>query len=69
MKGRAMNTMHPPADAELWTAEETAAFLRRPLKTLYRWRYVGKGPTALKVGRSLLYRADDVRAWLDEQAV
>jgi predicted DNA-binding transcriptional regulator AlpA len=57
-----------PVDADLWTAEETAAYLRRPLKTLYRWRYVGKGPRALKVGRSLLYKAEEVRAWVDEQA-
>ena len=28
----------------LWTAEETAAFLRIPKATLYQWHYLGVGP-------------------------
>ena len=63
-----MSTVKQAPEVELWTAEEVAAYLRRPVKTLYQWRYRGTGPTAHKVGRALLYKADEVRTWVDEQA-
>ena len=63
-----MSTTKTVPQAELWTVAETAAYLRRPVKTLYQWRYRGVGPTAHKVGRALLYKADEVHAWLDQQA-
>ena len=34
----------------LWTAEETAEYLRIPKATLYQWRYLGIGPKAGRVG-------------------
>ncbi|WTW96254.1 helix-turn-helix domain-containing protein [Streptomycetaceae bacterium NBC_01309] len=52
---------------EFWTADETAAYLRRPKATLYQWRYKGTGPEAVKVGRGLLYDPAKVRAWLGGQ--
>jgi excisionase family DNA binding protein len=51
----------------LATTAEVAAFLQIPSKTLYRWRYMGKGPPAYRVGRHLRFRWVDVNAWLDEQ--
>jgi hypothetical protein len=42
-----------PGPEELWTTAETAAFLKVPVATLYRWRYMGSGPPAHKVGRHL----------------
>jgi excisionase family DNA binding protein len=49
----------------LATPVEVAAFLQVPQKTLYRWRSVGEGPPALKVGRHLRYSWSDVEAWLE----
>lgn len=34
----------------LWTAEETAEYLRIPKATLYQWRYLRIGPKAGRVG-------------------
>lgn len=47
--------------------EEVAELLRVPARTLYQWRAQGVGPHAVRVGRRLVYRESDVRAWLDAQ--
>lgn len=52
---------------ELWSIEETAAYLRVPPGTLYQWRHRRKGPPAGKVGRHLRYDPADVKAWFREQ--
>jgi hypothetical protein len=51
----------------LWTAEETADYLRIPKATLYQWRYLGIGPKAGRVGRHLRYHPDDVVRWFRQQ--
>jgi len=48
----------------LATPSEMAAYLQVPVKTLYTWRYQGKGPRTHSVGRYLRYRWEDVEAWL-----
>ncbi len=52
----------------LFTAEELAEYLKRPVATLYAWRYRGEGPPGIRVGRELRYRESDVVAWLDRLA-
>jgi predicted DNA-binding transcriptional regulator AlpA len=56
-------------DHRLATLAEVADFLRVPPKTLHRWRSLGQGPPALKVGRHLRYRWAEVEAWLETRAV
>lgn len=51
----------------LWTTEETAIFLGVPKATLYRWRYLGIGPHAGRVGRHLRYDPAEVMAWFRSQ--
>ena len=51
----------------LWTADETAFYLGVPKATLYRWRHLGIGPAAARVGRHLRYHPDDVASWLRKQ--
>ena len=58
--------MKPDSD-RLWTTEETASFLGIPKATLYRWRYLGIGPKAGRVGRHLRYDPADVIAWFRKQ--
>lgn len=36
--------------------------------TLAMWRHEGKGPRYRKLGRIVLYAADEVDAWVDESA-
>jgi len=53
----------------LLTAEEVAEVLKVRVETLNQWRWLGKGPRAIKSGRRFLrYRPADVEAWLDSQA-
>ena len=55
-------------EAEYMTAQEVADHYRLPLQTIYGWRYKGIGPKAVKLGRHLRYRRNDVDRWADEQA-
>lgn len=52
----------------LWTAADVSPFLGVPIGTLYRWRTVGTGPEAFRVGRHLRYDPESVRRWLAERA-
>jgi excisionase family DNA binding protein len=50
--------------SRLLTPGELAKMLSVPVSTLYAWRYHGKGPVAVRVGRHLRYRRDEVDAWI-----
>ncbi|WP_251070337.1 AlpA family transcriptional regulator [Streptomyces sp. ISL-96] len=52
----------------LATPEDLARFLGVPLRTVGQWRYLGKGPRSIKVGRYTRYRWVDVERWLDRNA-
>jgi excisionase family DNA binding protein len=55
----------PSADpAALLTPHELSDYVKVPVQTLYMWRYHGKGPEAIKVGRHLRYRREAVESWL-----
>lgn len=49
----------------LLTTDEVAARLRSAKQTLRRWRCTGFGPRFVKVGSKVLYREEDVAAWLE----
>ncbi len=44
---------------------EVAALTGIPENTLRFWRHSGTGPKSAKLGRRVVYREEDVRAWLD----
>ncbi len=46
------------------TTAEVGETLRTPVETVRYWRHVGKGPRSFKVGRRVLYAADDVAAFI-----
>jgi excisionase family DNA binding protein len=52
---------------ELLTLPEAAELLRAPVATLRYWRHLGSGPHSFRLGRRVLYRRDDVQAWVDAQ--
>jgi excisionase family DNA binding protein len=52
---------------ELLTITEAADVLRTPVATLRYWRHLGTGPRSLRLGRRVLYRRDDLRAWIEAQ--
>ena len=54
--------------ARLWNSAEVAEMIRVPQATLRYWRHIGIGPRSFKMGpRRVLYRADDVEAWVAAQ--
>lgn len=57
-------TGHEP---DLLTITEAADLLRAPVATLRYWRHLGTGPRSFRLGRRVLYRRDDVLAWIDAQ--
>jgi excisionase family DNA binding protein len=46
------------------TTQEVAEILRTPAETVRYWRHVKKGPKSFKLGRRVLYDADDVEAFI-----
>jgi predicted DNA-binding transcriptional regulator AlpA len=52
----------------LLNSAEVAQMIRVPESTLRYWRHIGIGPRSFKMGpRRVLYRADDVLAWVADQ--
>jgi len=43
---------------------EAAAYLRVCKKTLERWQSAGTGPAITKLGRTVYYRWETLRAWV-----
>ena len=55
------------ASSPFLVTTEVAELLRTPKSTLYSWRRRKIGPQAIKVGRKILYRREDVQWWLQTQ--
>ncbi|MCW2576199.1 MAG: Transcriptional repressor, dcmR family [Modestobacter sp.] len=54
-------------ELELLTIGEAAELLRAPVATLRYWRHLGTGPRSFRLGRRVLYRRDDLRAYIASQ--
>jgi excisionase family DNA binding protein len=50
--------------ARLITEREAAEQLAISVRTLRNWRFLGRGPPHLKVGRLVRYRQSDLKSWL-----
>src|SRR5674476_338547 len=50
---------------KMWTVDELAEFAGVSVTTLYHWRWEGKGPKAIKVGRFLRYPEANIQKWLE----
>lgn len=48
----------------LLTPDEVTGLLSVPVATLYRWRYVGTGPPAIRVGKHLRHRRQSLEAYV-----
>lgn len=57
----------PQAPKPLATPDEVAAYLRKPVRTLTQWRYLGIGPAYHRTGRDVRYDWADVLAWHGQQ--
>lgn len=52
---------------KLLTLDEVAERYPIPKATLRFWRHQGTGPRSAKLGRRVVYREEDVTAWIDAQ--
>lgn len=50
---------------EIATRKEVSTFTRISMPTLARWAAESKGPRFKRAGGRILYRREDVLAWLD----
>jgi excisionase family DNA binding protein len=50
---------------EYLTTDEVAKITRTPAETVRYWRHVGKGPKSFKLGRRVLYAAEDVQDFIE----
>jgi prophage regulatory protein len=48
----------------LLTAAEAAALCARSVRTWHTWNAAGFIPKPIRIGRSTLWRADELRAWV-----
>jgi hypothetical protein len=55
-------------DHDLLTIEEAVTILRTPKAILRFWRHLGTGPHSFRLGRRVLYRANDLHQWVNAQA-
>lgn len=54
-------------EQKVFTAREAAAYLRLNLNTLAKWRITSRGPAFVRAGGRVLYRLEDLNAWLETQ--
>ncbi|GAA0581407.1 helix-turn-helix transcriptional regulator [Halomonas salifodinae] len=52
----------------LMNQRDLANYLGKSTAWCERARWAGEGPRFIKLGRHVRYRADDVLAWIEEQA-
>lgn len=62
----ATTSPEPSLADPLWTLAEFAAYVRKPLPTVRRWRHSGDGPVMVRLGTEVRVRPHRVREWLDE---
>lgn len=50
-------------DSPFLTVDDLAERYQVPVATVRYWRHLGTGPKAVKIGRFVRYRLEDVLAW------
>ena len=53
--------------SENWTTKQAAEFLQIKETTLEQWRWNGKSPRFIKMGRCVRYRKADLEAFMNER--
>lgn len=71
--GPLLPTETPPTDysvvmPKLWNQKTLADYLGKSTAWCERARWAGEGPRFIKLGRHVRYRAEDVLAWIEDNA-
>lgn len=51
----------------LLKSKDAAEALGITARTLENWRYLGKGPECIHIGKTVRYATKDIEAWIEEQ--
>ena len=54
--------------SELLLMPEVSKVTRMSVDTLRYLRHIGEGPPSFKLGRRVVYKAEDVANWIEERA-
>lgn len=57
----------PRRTPQLLRIEQVAERTGVAVSTLRHWRAAGTGPKSARIGRRVMYRPEDVDAWIDAQ--
>lgn len=52
-----------------WKEDQAATYLNVSQKTLQQWRFYGRGPAYLKLGRSVRYLQSDLDNFLSQSRI
>lgn len=52
---------------KLLTTQDVAELLGVKPGTVENWRYLGKGPSAIKVGGAVRYRSESIQEWINDR--
>ena len=55
-----------PGSRPLMTVEDLAAYLHKPVNTIYKMRAEGTGPPGYRAGKHLLFKQREVAEWLED---
>lgn len=58
----------PEAGDTLIPSSSMQSYIGIAPQTLARWRYEGKGPRYIKIGRKVAYKVNDIKVWLKSDA-
>lgn len=58
--------MAQATESQLLTVNEVADETSIPVQTLYWYRHKGTGPKCARFGKRLMYRRQDLEAWISE---
>lgn len=61
------DSTQPPVLSQYLSRKQLAAELGVTVRTISRWRWERKGPTAHVIGGRIFFKRSDVEAWLEKQ--
>lgn len=64
-KATRKSDLQRPPEHENWTTKEVAAYLRISLRKLHYLKSQNLLPKDFRIGRSLLFKSAEIRAWRD----
>ena len=62
-----MSKVQSRAPVRLLSVQDLSELLQVPVQTIYRWRYLGEGPTPIRIGRYLRFDPADVARWVESR--